>query len=148
MKPTLLDTDVLSLYLKNSSTRVVDRCRRYIGEYGRLNISIVTYYEVLSGLLHRDARKQLAAFQRFVERNTVLPITERSAALAADRYATLRSRGTPLDDIDLLIAGIALEHGLALATRNGRHFDRIDGLVVEDWHVDAPPSGEGVADEH
>ena len=38
-----------------------------------------------------------------------------------------------VDDIDLLIAGIALEHGLVMVTRNGRHFERIEGLTVEDW---------------
>jgi tRNA(fMet)-specific endonuclease VapC len=133
VKPVLLDTDVLSLYLRQGDPAIVDHCRRYIRQHGRLTLSILTYYEVVSGLRYRDARKQLDAFHRFVARNTVLPITEHSAALAAERYAQLRQRGTPVDDIDLLIAGIALEHGLVLVTRNRRHFDRIEGLTVADW---------------
>lgn len=133
MSPALLDTDVLSLYLRKGDIAIVDHCRRYIQRHGRLTLSILTYYEVLSGLRYRDARKQLDGFQRFVARNTVLPLTERSAALAAERYGQLRQRGTPVDDIGLLIAGIALEHGLVLVTRNRRHFERIEGLTLADW---------------
>lgn len=133
MTPALLDTDVLSLYLRQGDIAIVDHCRRYIEQHGRLTLSILTYYEVVSGLQYRDARKQLDTFHRFAARNIVLPITERSAELAAERYAQLRHRGTPVDDIDLLIAGIALEHGLVLVTRNRRHFDRVEGLTVADW---------------
>jgi tRNA(fMet)-specific endonuclease VapC len=133
MSPVLLDTDVLSLYLKKGDAGIVAGCARHILQYGRLNLSIITYYEILSGLRHRDARKQLDGFHAFVARNTVLPITPRSADLAAERYAQLRRKGTPVDDIDLLIAGVALEHGLVMVTRNGSHFERIEGLTVEDW---------------
>lgn len=133
MSPALLDTDVLSLYLRQGDSAIVDHCRRYIQRYGHLTLSILTYYEVVSGLCYRDARKQLDAFHRFIARNAVLPLTERSAALAAERYGQLRQRGTPVDDIDLLIAGIALEHGLVLVTRNRRHFERIEGLTLADW---------------
>jgi hypothetical protein len=34
---------------------------------------------------------------------------------------------------DLLIASIALAHGLIVATGNVREFQRIPGLAVEDW---------------
>jgi len=65
MSPALLDTDVLSLYLRKGDIAIVDHCRRYIQRHGRLTLSILTYYEVLSGLRYRDARKQLDGFQRF-----------------------------------------------------------------------------------
>jgi predicted nucleic acid-binding protein len=48
-----------------------------------------------------------------------------------------------VDDIDLLIAGIALEHGLVIVTRNCRHFERIEGLTVEDWSTSIA-SGTGL----
>ncbi|EIC19767.1 type II toxin-antitoxin system VapC family toxin [Thiorhodovibrio frisius] len=138
MKPALLDTDVLSLYLKAGDKAVVQHGRQYISDHGSLNFSIITYYEIVSGLRHRDARKQLQSFFAFVARNRLLPMTRRSADLAAEHYARLRLLGTPLDDIDLLIAGIALEHGLVLVTRNRNHFDRIDGLLIDDWSNPQP----------
>lgn len=137
MKPALLDTDALSLYLKAGDDSIVQCAGQYIRQYGRLNLSIITYYEIVSGLRHRDARKQFDSFQAFVARNTIVPITQRSADLAAEHYARLRKQGTPVDDIDLLIAGIALEHHFVLVTRNHRHFDRITGLILDDWSV--PP---------
>jgi len=32
-----------------------------------------------------------------------------------------------------MIAAITLAHGAALVTGNRRHFERIDGLRIEDW---------------
>ena len=34
---------------------------------------------------------------------------------------------------DLFIAATALVHGLIVSTRNVRHFERVPGLVVENW---------------
>lgn len=36
---------------------------------------------------------------------------------------------------DLMIAATALAHGLTVVTHNLGEFQRIDGLLVEDWHV-------------
>lgn len=47
--------------------------------------------------------------------------------------ANLESIGKPLHDLDLQIASIAIEHNIPLVTHNQRHFERIDGLVLEDW---------------
>ncbi len=36
---------------------------------------------------------------------------------------------------DLLIAGTALAHDRIIVTNNRKHFERIPGLIVEDWSV-------------
>jgi tRNA(fMet)-specific endonuclease VapC len=53
--------------------------------------------------------------------------------LSAKFYADLRTQGTPVDDIDLLIADIALANNLILMIHNVKHFDRIEGLEITDW---------------
>ncbi|HDQ70955.1 MAG TPA: type II toxin-antitoxin system VapC family toxin [Chloroflexi bacterium] len=132
MKPVLIDTDILSLFFRGHPQ--VETCfAAYTAVYPQINLSIVTYYEILSGLKHRDAHRQLGLFLEFVAQNTLLPLTERSVAYSADMYATTRAAGTPVDDIDLLIAGIAVANGLGLATHNRKHFEKITGLEVEDW---------------
>ena len=42
-------------------------------------------------------------------------------------------KGTRLSDADLIIASIAIDEGLALVTGNVRHYNRIEGLVIENW---------------
>ncbi|MDX2215810.1 MAG: type II toxin-antitoxin system VapC family toxin [Oculatellaceae cyanobacterium bins.114] len=105
----------------------------YLVEYQQISLSIITYYEILSGLKHRDAQRQLSLFLEFAAQNTTLPLTPESVTLSADLYAQLRRDGTPIDDIDLLIAGVAIANNLTLITHNQRHFNRIVGLEWEDW---------------
>ena len=132
MKPALIDTDILSLFFRGN-TNVVAQFQTYLITYRQINISIITYYEILSGLKHRDAQKQLALFLEFVTQNTVLPLTEQSVTLSADIYANLRLQGIPIDDIDLLIAGVAIANNLVMITHNQRHFGRIEALELQDW---------------
>ena len=132
MKPALIDTDILSLFFRGDP-HVVVHFDDYIAEHAKITISIVTYYEIVSGLKHRDAQKQLASFLEFAAQSNVVLLSERSVMQSAEVYADLRSKGEPIDDIDLLIAGLALVHGWALVTHNTRHFDRIEGLQAEDW---------------
>lgn len=40
-------------------------------------------------------------------------------------------------DTDMLIAASAMAGGFVLVTNNVRHFQRIDGLVVENWVSDS-----------
>ncbi len=106
---------------------------KYGQQYGKINLSIITYYEILSGLKHRDAEKQLQSFLAFANQNTILNLTEHSVTTSAEIYAELRKEGEPIDDIDLLIAGIALSHDLMIATNNESHFNRIKKLKIVNW---------------
>jgi predicted nucleic acid-binding protein len=55
------------------------------------------------------------------------------------KFAVMKARqqalGCPIDDLDLLIAASAIQHGLILATLNSRHFSLVEGLRWEDWSV-------------
>ncbi len=132
MRQSLIDTDILSLFFRGHPA-VVTRFKAYTTEYKQINLSILTYYEIVSGLKHRDARKQLASFLDFATQNNVILLTKESVTKSADLYADLRAKGTPLDDIDLLIAGTALVNDWVLVTHNVSHFGRIEDLAIEDW---------------
>lgn len=47
--------------------------------------------------------------------------------------AALQRSEMVLDDMDLLIASTALTHNLILVTNNEKHFQRIQGLDLENW---------------
>ncbi|MCR4854404.1 MAG: hypothetical protein K5893_12540 [Prevotella sp.] len=45
----------------------------------------------------------------------------------------LQVMGRKLDDYDLLIGCAAKAKGLVMVTDNVKHFDRIEGIEVQDW---------------
>ena len=132
MKPSMLDTDMLSEFLRGNPG-VIAKVDEHLMEYGYISLSIITYYEILNGLLYKDARKQLTRFEAFVALNKVIPLTLRMAKAAAVIQADLRKKGTEIGHTDTLIAGIAITSGLQLVTNNTGHFKRIKGLDIENW---------------
>jgi tRNA(fMet)-specific endonuclease VapC len=132
MKLSMLDTDILSEFLRGNP-KVIAKVDEYLKEHGFINLSIITYYEILNGLLYKDAKKQLAKFEEFVSLNKVIPLTQRMAKVAAVIQADLRKKGTVIGHTDTLIAGIAITNDLQLVTNNTDHFKRIKGLGLANW---------------
>lgn len=58
VKQAILDTDILSEFLRGNKN-VYAKVEAYVREYGFVSLSIITYYEILNGLLYKDARKQM-----------------------------------------------------------------------------------------
>ena len=134
MQEALIDTDILSYYFKGQKN-VQNSFIRYLRSFDRFNLSIITYYKVVSGLKAKNANRQLKVFDEFCEINNILPITEASINISDDIYAKLKKIGEIIDDIDLLIAGVALENKLILVINNTKHFDRIPNLKVDNWYL-------------
>ena len=132
MKPSILDTDILSEFLRGNP-KVIAKVDEHLKEYGFISLSIITYYEILNGLLYKDAKKQLSKFEEFVELNKVIPLKLRMAKTAAIIHAELRKKGTKIVHTDTLIAGIAITSELQLVTNNTDHFNRIKGLEIANW---------------
>ena len=49
MKEVLLDTDILSEYFRGNP-KVIENVEEYLRSYDSVNISIITYYEMLNAL--------------------------------------------------------------------------------------------------
>jgi tRNA(fMet)-specific endonuclease VapC len=132
MPESLLDTDILSLY-RRSQPRVSAQAAAYMRQYGQLVFTELTRYEVIRGLMAAKATRQLVGFEQFCRLHRILPFDEASAWKSAEIWAELRARGQPIGEVDTMIAGVALAHGLAVVSRNVVHFSRVPGLVVLDW---------------
>ncbi len=128
-----LDTDIASELLKAKNPLVLQRGNNYLSQYGSFSISLMTRYEILRGLKAMYAAKRLAKFETWCQLHNILSIPEEIVVLAADLYADLKRNGQLIGDNDLFIAATALHHGLSLATSNLAHFNRIPGLIIEDW---------------
>lgn len=129
----LLDTDTLSLLMRNQSA-VVERATQYLAQHKRLTFSLITRYEILRGLMAKNANTQLARFQQFCAQQQILPLTDPVIQQAAMLYSDLYRRGQLISDADILIAATAQVHKLTLVTNNVAHFERISALDVVNWH--------------
>ena len=129
MKPAIVDTDILSEFLRGTP-KVVENAEKYLQTYDAINFSIITFYEILNGLLYKDAKKQLKKFNDFADLNKILPLTISATKQAAKIFADLKKKGQPIGHTDCLIAGIALTNGLQLVTNNTDHFKRVTDLEL------------------
>lgn len=135
----ILDTDHASLYQQGHPAlgRRLDRLLP-----NQLAVSVITYDEQVSGRLAvvhkaRSQQERINAYywlQRtlhFFCRMPVLPFDEAAASMFQQLVALKLRVGTQ----DLLIASIALGNEMTLLTRNLRDFQKVPGLVLEDWSV-------------
>ncbi len=132
MKEPLLDTDTLTYFLKGYPN-VVSQVNGSFNKYGSLKISVITYYELLNGLLYKDAKKQMANFLELTQSSQILPITLEIAHLAAEIQSELRQKGRNIGHSDVLIGATALHHNLKVVTNNQAHFSQISNLEMENW---------------
>ena len=134
MKQALLDTNILSYFLRGEE-RVVSTVNDYLQHYSYLTFSIFTYYETKSGLMYRDAQKQMQRFEQLVEISDVIPFSEEVANAASEIYSSLRRRGLLVASIDLLIGVTAVYYDYVLITANTKHFKNMPGLHYENWNA-------------
>lgn len=134
----LLDTNVLSELMRPAPAAPVVAWLD-VQNQDEMWISAITQAEIRLGLAllpegQRSRRLAFAAKVMFEEDfgERCLPFD----AEAAEHYARIvaaRSRqGRPISVEDAQVAAIALNHTLTLATRNGKDFALIEGLVVVD----------------
>lgn len=96
-------------------------------------ISEVTIAELWYGVECSELKEENArVLVDFINSIGVIRFEEAVREFARQR-AVLKKKGKPIDNFDLLIGSTAKACGLTLVTDNVRHFERIDGLVIEDW---------------
>jgi predicted nucleic acid-binding protein len=130
----LLDTNILSEVLRlRPSPAVITRLLQYTSR--TLFASELTRFELCFGArLRADAPMFWARIQReLLPLVTWLPVDEAASTRAGEIAAAQRLTGRPCGTIDPFIAATALVRGVPLATRNVQHFERVDGLQLQNW---------------
>jgi tRNA(fMet)-specific endonuclease VapC len=107
---------------------------RYVAPDTPLYVTAITVSELVYGAYKSDRpAENLAQVDQLLAGVTILPFDAGAARRCGELKDTLRRAGTPLAELDLQIAGIALHYALPLATHNLDHFKRVPGLLLVDW---------------
>ena len=132
MKEPLVDTDIISYYLRNNAN-VSRQMKLAYEQYGYLSMSVVSYYEVVNGLLFKDAKGQLKSFEKLIQSFQIIPLDTAIADIAAQIFADLRRNNQIVAHTDVLIGATALHYQMKVVTNNQAHFSRIPNLELENW---------------
>jgi tRNA(fMet)-specific endonuclease VapC len=127
----LLDTNICIYVIKRRPESLLVRFNE---NASHLAISAVTLAELLHGAeKSSQPQRTLSVVEDFCSRLDVLDY----GAKAAQHYGQIRSalerRGTPIGVNDLHIAAHARSEGLTLVSNNLREFERVEGLLYENW---------------
>lgn len=132
----LLDTNVVSELTRAAPDKGVVA---FLSENEDFWLSAILIHEIEYGLrlLPQGRRREcltemLAAVVRIYE-DRILPLGRSGAEWSAEFRARAREAGRYLDLGDALVAGVAKAHGLAVVTRNDRHFDGLGVDTVNPW---------------
>ena len=127
----LLDTNIVIYVIKR---RPVEVLGLFNENAGRMAISAITLAELIHGA-EKSTRvaQNLAVVDDFASRLEVLPYTSRASQHYGAIRAVLERAGRPIGVNDLHIAAHARSEGLTLVTNNLAEFERVPGLLTENW---------------
>jgi predicted nucleic acid-binding protein len=128
-----LDTDVVSAAIKPAPHLGLIRRAAAVPATEQF-VTAITVGELVYGAARRDSASLTQRVEEVLDGGArVVPFDERAARIYGELRAKLEREGQPLAEPDLRIASIAVAHGLVLVTGNVRHFQRVEGLTVENW---------------
>lgn len=127
----LLDTNILSDLMRNPRGRVAENIRR-VGELS-LCTSIIVASELRFGVEKRSAPRLSTQLDSILRGIAVLPFKPPADVFYGRIRAALERSGRIIGANDLLIAAHALSLDCILVTDNVSEFERIDGLITENW---------------
>ena len=131
----LLDTNVCIALINGRSGKVRTRFMQAARFGAQFATSSIVAHELWYGVAKsQQIARNANALTAFLSRDiTLLDYTEQDAHAAGEIRAELERQGQRIGEYDTLIAGQAFSRNLILVTANTREFERVKGLVVEDW---------------
>lgn len=131
VSPRMLDTNALLELIRNPQGILARRLNAL--EPDTVCTSVIAASELRFGAQRKGSAPLTQRVEQLLQALTVLPLDTPADEHHADIRATLERSSTPIGSHDLFIAAHARSRGMTLLTRNLREFQRVPGLVVEDW---------------
>ena len=128
----MLDTDICVTLIRQKSQRLLDKIDSF--KLGDLGLSVIVVAELQYGLYKGQHQEEaLQALTKFLSSFQIVDFNDEAAITYGHIRADLEKIGQRIGPYDLLIAAHAKTLGVILVTGNVREFNRVDGLIVENW---------------
>ncbi|PEH74427.1 PIN domain-containing protein [Edwardsiella tarda] len=131
----MLDTNICSFIMREQPEAVLKRLEQAVLHNHRIVVSAITYAEMRFGAIGKKASpRHVQLVDAFCSRlDAILPWDKTAVDATTVIKAALAAAGTPIGQNDTAIAGHAIAAGAILVTNNTREFERVAGLMLEDW---------------
>lgn len=128
----VLDTNTLIYYFKGQG-QVAENFANVSAQ--EISIPTIVFFELQVGIAKSTSpAKRTQQLQELMSRVNLV-LFDREAALGAAKIrAELEQQGTPIGQMDVLIAGTAIALQATLVTHNIKEFSRVSGLTIVDWY--------------
>ena len=128
----LLDTNIC-IFLKNRKPiQVLERLKAVIDK--DVFISSISVAELQYGVYNsQNVEKNRTSLVEFLAPFEILNFDDDDAEQFGLIRAQIRREGKIIGPYDMLIAAQAIAKNLILVTNNGNEFNRVNGLIIEDW---------------
>ena len=128
----ILDTDALIALLNGEPA--ADGAVRHLEEKDdQVATTIISAYELLRGAyISSEPERNLAEARELLSNIEILDLTLQACEEASKIYSDLRKKGCLIGENDMLVAGIAKAHAVAVMTRDA-HFKLIRAITVVEW---------------
>lgn len=125
-----LDTNIVIAFLSGNQA-VADQLKSHLSEVA---ISSLVLAELLYGA-RASARmsENIERLNQFLQIVDLVDFDQASAEAYSRIRLSLRQKGLPAGEMDMLIAAVALANDAVIVTHNTKHFENIEGLALEDW---------------
>lgn len=127
----LFDTNVLSTLIKQPSGLLAQKITKL--DETSFCTSIIVACELRYRAQKKGSREFISKVELLLANIIIMPLGDDADHHYAILCAALEKRGELIGAHDMLIAAHALALDLTLVTANERKFNRVPGLVIENW---------------
>ena len=130
MAQYILDTDISSYLIRGDHETVT---KKFSELHDSCAISSITAAELQYGARKRNNKQLTQKVKAFCDLVEIIPWDEDAAKAYAKLRVELETSGTPIGNMDMLIAASALARKAVLVTNNTEHFSRVKDLKLGNW---------------
>jgi tRNA(fMet)-specific endonuclease VapC len=126
----LIDTNVFS-YVYRQDEKAIQKMNQYT--INEISTCSIVAQELLYGANKKKSKEMIEYYTTVLDSIKVYEYDLQTAQIFSNTKLDLQLRGLIVGDFDIMIASIAIQNDLILATRNYKDFENITSLKIEKW---------------